>query len=341
MKELKSLNYPNRYFENEERCGFHITGMMKRLWAVQMDILSWIDEVCNKYGIHYIMNYGSMLGAVRHSGYIPWDDDLDIGMLRGDYVRFMDAVAIELPPYLSFKSLLPGAVEPKEMIFSIGNGTRLDTSPEFLERFHGCPYSTGVDIFVYDRVPEDSDQFEYQDRLIRTLDRVLMLQWEVDDNSITRKRMQEYEDIKGVLKDELDFSFSEKENKTLQIIRLLDLACSLCEDCGSKHVECREYALYKGNKDFREEYFTDTIHISFEGIIDVPVPRDYDTVLRNLYGDYKSQKKFTSSHDYPIYHNQRDELYRQYNRRGWKIPETFLEYDRDDNLISDPGDFVE
>lgn len=72
----------------------------------------------------------------------------------------------------------------------------------------------------------------------------------------------------------------------------------------------------------------------------VPVPRDYDTVLRNLYGEYMEQKMFTSSHDYPIYHNQRDELYRQYNIRGWKIPEEFLEYDKEGKLISDPNDFV-
>lgn len=52
------------------------------------------------------------------------------------------------------------------------------------------------------------------------------------------------------------------------------------------------------------------------------------------------QKMFTSSHDYPIYHNQRDELYRQYNIRGWKIPEEFLEYDKEGKLISDPNDFV-
>ena len=325
MTDLKELNYPDGYFESEERCGFQITGMMKRLWAVQMDILFWIDEVCRKYGIHYIMDYGSMLGAVRHSGYIPWDDDLDIGMLRSDYIKFMDAVTIELPPYLSTKSLLPGAIEPKEMIFNVGNGKCLDTSPEFLSRFHGCPYSTGVDVFVYDRVPEDPELFGYQDRLIRLLDRLLMLQWEVDDGSITGEKLQEYETEKDEIQAELDFSFSEDESMPLQILRLLDLASGLCDDCGSKHVECREYALYAGNKNYREEYFTDTLRVPFEGVIDVLIPRDYDTVLRNLYGNYKEVKRFTASHSYPIYRNQRDELFRQYNMRGWKIPDEFLE----------------
>ncbi len=340
MTELKGLDYPDGYFKNEERCGFLITGMMKRLWATQMDIMSWIDEVCNKYGIHYIMCYGSMLGTVRHGGFIPWDDDLDIGMLRSDYSRFMEAVAVEIPPYLSVKSLQPGAIAPKEMIFNIGNGRYLDTSPEFLERFHGCPYSTGVDIFIYDKVPEDSEQYAYQDRLIRMLDRLLMLQWEVDDDSITDERLKEYEAVKTALEADLDFTFSEAEAKTIQILRLLDIACGLCEDCDTKHVENREYALYKGNMNFREEYFIDTILMPFEGVMKVPIPRDYDIILRNLYGDYKEYKRFTSSHDYPIYHNQREELYRQYNKRGWKIPEEFLEYDKDGKLISNPVDFA-
>ena len=113
---LAMLEFSDEYFNNEVRCGFHITGMMKRLWASQMEILAWINEICDKYGIRYIMSYGSLLGTVRHKGFIPWDDDIDIAMLRGDYERFAEAVAKELPPYFNTKSLLPGALPPKEMI---------------------------------------------------------------------------------------------------------------------------------------------------------------------------------------------------------------------------------
>ncbi|WP_026521615.1 LicD family protein [Butyrivibrio sp. VCB2001] len=333
---MTMLHFPENYFKNEVRCNFHITAMMKRLWAAQMEILAWVDEVCNKYGIRYIICYGSLIGAVRHKGFIPWDDDIDIAMLRSDYRKFMEVVARELPPYLHTRSLLPGAYPPKEMTFNINNGRMLDTSPEFLERFHGCPYSTGVDVFIFDRVPENQQELAFQDRLIRMLDRMLMLQWKVDDGSINGEETREYSSIRRTIESELDYTFTGAEPMTTQILRLLDLACSICEDCGSKHVENREQVIYYGEKDFREDNFTDRIFVPFEGMMYVPIPKDYDGILRRVHGDYETLRPFLSQHKYPIYKYQRTELYRAYKKHGWDIPEEFLEYDENGNLVEDP-----
>ena len=319
------MKFPDSFFQSEDRCGFHIRPMMKRLWATQMDILSWIDEVCAKHGIRYIMCYGSMLGAVRHGGYIPWDDDLDIGMLRADFNKFFEVLPQELPAWLDTISLLPGARCPREMTFNINNGSKFDTSTEFLERFHGCPYATGVDLFVFDRIPSDPKEFAYQDRLIRILDRLLMLQWQVDEESISPVDMEKYIAYREGIEDELSFTFTDKEPKPLQILRLLDMACSLCEDCGSQRVENREQVIYYGEKGFLEKYFTDRIYVPFEGFMNVPIPKDYDAILKSLYGDYQVPRRFVSQHDYPIYHNQRDALLKAYIDRGMKIPEEFLE----------------
>ncbi len=260
---MPRLQLPETFFKNEIRCGFHVTAMMKRLWASQLEILSWIDEVCSEHGIRYIACYGSLLGAVRHRGYIPWDDDIDIAMLRTDYEAFMEAVSMELPDYLFTRSLLPGALPPKEMTFNVNNGTRLDTSPGFLERFHGCPYATGVDVFVFDRIPDDPEEFAYQDRLIKLLDRMLMLQWSVDDGSIDEKELSEYNAIKRSVESELDFEFSENEPKATQILRVLDMACGLCEDSGSERVENREQVLYYGEIGFNVKHFEDRILVPF------------------------------------------------------------------------------
>ncbi|MBP3199108.1 MAG: LicD family protein [Butyrivibrio sp.] len=323
------LEFGEAFFQSEERSGFQIRPMIKRLWATQMDILFWVDEVCNKYGIKYIMCYGSMLGAVRHNGYIPWDDDIDIAMLRADYRKFMEIITKELPPYLFTLSLLPGAKPPKEMTFNINNGNRFDTSPEFLSRFHGCPYATGIDLYVFDRVPDDPDEYAYQDRMIKILDRLLMLQWEVDAKSISEENHKKYLAYKNIVETELDYTFNDVESWSLQILRLLDLACALCEDSCSDKVENREQVIYYGAKGFREDHFTDRIYVPFEGVMEVPVPRDYDTVLRNLFGDYQTPRMFTSQHDYPIYRNQRDALYKAYKDRGLSIPKEFLENEED------------
>ena len=330
------LTFPDHYFENEVRCGFHITAMMKRFWAAQLEVLSWIDSVCRKYDIHYIMCFGSLIGTVRHKGFIPWDDDIDIGMLRGDYNRFIEVLPREIPPYISTKSLLPGASQPKEMIFGIGNGNRLDTTSFFLNRFHGCPYAVMVDLYVFDKIPTNPDDYAYQDRLIRLLDRMLMLQWDADSNSLTKMTFNEYDSIRKYLEEELDYSFTDNEPMTLQILRLLDLACGLCEDCNSERVENREQMLYYGDRGFCVEHFNDRLLIPYEELMNVPVPRNYDQLLRNIYGDYYIPVKYISQHPYPQYCQQREILYTEYNKRNLQVPAEFLEYGPGGELILDP-----
>lgn len=331
------LSFPERYFENEIRCGFNITAMMKRFWAAEMEILAWIDSVCKKYGIRYVMCFGSLLGAVRHKGYIPWDDDIDIAMLRSDYNRFIEVVPAELPPYFTTKSLLPGAVPPKELIFGIGNGTMVDTSAGFLERFHGCPYAVIVDLYVFDRIPSDPEQFAYQDRLIRLLDRMLMLQWDVDKNTLSRETANEYNNIRASIESELGYTFTDSEPMTIQILKIMDLACSLCEDCESNRVENREQMLYYGDRGLSEQHFTDRIFVPYENILNVPIPKEYDSVLHRLWGDYHIPSKFTGGHAYPSYQLQRKVLYNEYKKRGWQVPDKYIEYDEYGQKIVDPA----
>ena len=64
-------------------------GVLKYSQEFCMELLFFVDNICRKYGIEYWVDYGNLLGAVRHGGYIPWDDDMDIGMMRADYEKFL------------------------------------------------------------------------------------------------------------------------------------------------------------------------------------------------------------------------------------------------------------
>ena len=91
------MKFLDSYFEDEVREGFFVPSLMKRAWAAQMEVLSIVQKICDKHGIPLFAEWGTLLGAVRHKGRIPWDDDIDVCMLRADYDRFCQVVDEELP----------------------------------------------------------------------------------------------------------------------------------------------------------------------------------------------------------------------------------------------------
>ena len=78
---------PEEFLREEIRCDYLVTEKYKKVWAVEIDLLLELDRVCRKHGLKYFLMYGTLLGAVRHGGFVPWDDDLDVIMLRGDYEK--------------------------------------------------------------------------------------------------------------------------------------------------------------------------------------------------------------------------------------------------------------
>lgn len=78
------------FFKEEVRCDYLVTAQMKRMWAVFLDMYLSFAEVCDKYNLKYCVMGGTLLGAIRHNGFIPWDDDFDVLMPRKDYDAFME-----------------------------------------------------------------------------------------------------------------------------------------------------------------------------------------------------------------------------------------------------------
>ena len=125
---------------------------LRSLQLVELELLVEVDRICRAHDIPYCIIAGTLLGAVRHGGFIPWDDDADVAMLRSDYERFRDACRTELDPekyYFQDHQVTPG--------YRWGYGKLRRANTLFLrENQEHMPYEQGVfiDVFPLDAVPE-------------------------------------------------------------------------------------------------------------------------------------------------------------------------------------------
>lgn len=127
-------------------------GTLRKLQMTELELLTEVDRICKKCGIHYNIIAGTLLGAVRHGGFIPWDDDADVAMLRPEYEKFCKACKTELDKsrfYFQDQNHTPG--------YRWGYGKLRRKQTLFLrENQEHMPYAQGVfiDVFPLDYVPE-------------------------------------------------------------------------------------------------------------------------------------------------------------------------------------------
>ncbi|WP_313187781.1 LicD family protein [Sphingobacterium siyangense] len=128
------------------------TDLKDQVHTVILRILKIIDIICKENDIGYWLDYGTLLGAIRHRGFIPWDYEADIGMIRTDYDRFVKIVREVLPEDLFFQSK---ETDPYFMTYGIIEGKFRDRYSDYVDYYRTHPnllWHNGiqVDIFVYD-----------------------------------------------------------------------------------------------------------------------------------------------------------------------------------------------
>lgn len=135
---------------------------IKELHDKEMEILLEVDRICKKYNINYYLTWGSALGAIRHKGFIPWDDDIDISMFWDDYVKFEEICKVELGD----KFFLQNIDTDKENWVAWNRIRMNDTTSMYPELKHmNCHFGICMDIFPIISIPESSYKRKIQDIL--------------------------------------------------------------------------------------------------------------------------------------------------------------------------------
>jgi lipopolysaccharide cholinephosphotransferase len=137
---------------------------------LQMSILDEIHQICQKYDIGYSLIGGTLLGAIRHHGFIPWDDDMDIGMLRSEYEKFIIAAKNELPSSLFLQSFETENEYPSAFAKIRMNKTKWVESLSSHLKIHQGIY---IDIFPYDVTPVSTIKQRYQKYLLLLFKRLI------------------------------------------------------------------------------------------------------------------------------------------------------------------------
>jgi len=139
------------FLDEEIRCEYKVEEWRKKLWQIELNLFEVFDDICKKNNIDYFFIAGSALGVERHKGFIPWDDDIDIGMLRPDLDKFL-SIAEKLLPANMFLST--GNNEEKRFDGLVRIRDNNSTGVIVDEVTKNCNKGVFIELYPFDRVPD-------------------------------------------------------------------------------------------------------------------------------------------------------------------------------------------
>lgn len=252
-----------------------------KLSAVQHTLLGFlkeVDRICRKHQIKYFLGGGTLLGAVRHKGFIPWDDDADVMMLREDYDKFLGVLQDELPSYITDQN----TEEANHFAFT---KLRLDDTilaTEFSARFKGLHNGVFLDVLAQDKTSNKRLPQKLHIKMTAQLRWLVLNKWRKTPMDANNKIVSF---IGDVIKAILPLKTLEKmQNRMMTRYKGKDTG-ALYDSMG-RNVE-------RGA--FPEEWLSEAVYVEFEDT-KLPIPKEWDKYLTYLYGSYMDMIPVSERH---------------------------------------------
>ena len=277
------MDFVNDIDRDEIRSGFLVKSDRKKLWNVMLGCYNEFRRTCEKYNIRFFADGGTLLGAVRHRGFIPWDDDMDFSMLRPDYERFKEVARNEITyPYFCDIWYENEGIEECATETTLGSFIRIhDERTTAIIGMMKNPAHRGIciDIFPLDSCPNLND-YSYQDG-----DDKASRQWQI----ITEfaRACLERDKILEMLADEGIKTVVPKD----QLIRFAMLPLrekgEMLEKYCLKFFHDSRYLSIAISRDcILSSSYRDIIELPFENTT-IPAPVGYEKYLAEIYGNWR------------------------------------------------------
>ena len=304
------LKIDDSFYQEEERCGYLVSAKMKRIWAVALDLLYQLQQICEKYGIKYYASGGTILGAERHKGMIPWDDAIDIMTLRDQYdLLCQHADEFEEPYFFQTYETDDGYFRGHAQL---RNSNTTGVLVEEIEK--NVPFNQGIfiDIFPLDNVVRNRKLWAKQMQRIEKYREQAKILYRTTEgfNPEGASRLRKTAHLVTPLLSKF-YSYRDAYEKFEEEVRRYN-------DLPTKYVAKISFQPY-GMKmyDLRSE-FEGTEYLDFE-MLKVPVPSGYKIHLRRQYGNYHEFVIGTSDHGKLVLNP--DIPYKEWLRRYREDPE--------------------
>ncbi len=258
---------------------------LKHIHDVELMILKDFIKFCDENNIDYFMYAGSLLGTIRHNGFIPWDDDLDVGMLRGEFEKFKRLYSSnEKYELLSIES-----EEDYTYFFAKLSLKNTRFEEEWASQL-GFDIGFNIDIFVLDDLTDDKYKRSYQLKKAFLYNRLMIM---------SKIKLNDLPFVSKVISHSMYYLLNIlKLNPTKLNKRCLNFL-NKYSNANAKNVfdisaMAHEYPLIYDKNDFR-----DFEKVKFEDVY-VSVPKNYDKILTELYGDYMQLPPEDKRYNHPI-----------------------------------------